>query len=106
MNLHRPAWYSLVCIHTVHFRLYMYVIRSFGTEGTHDNIIIVKESRHKHWSFEPVSCIYDSSSSAVIEMSDHTRKLFSARKFRGTVRGMITRLEAQISKLEAKPEIT
>ena len=39
-------------------------------------------------------------------MSDNTRKLSSARKFRVTVRGMITRLEAQISKLKAKPEIT
>ena len=40
MNLHRPAWYVLVCNHTVHFRLY--IIHSFGTESTHDTIIIVK----------------------------------------------------------------
>ena len=39
-------------------------------------------------------------------MSDNARKLSSARKFRGTVCGMITCLEAQISKLEAKPKIT
>ena len=38
-------------------------------------------------------------------MSD-TEKLSQARKFRGTVRGMITRWELQISKLEEKPEIT
>ena len=42
----------------------------------------------------------------IIEMSDNARKLSSARKSRGTVCGMITCLEAQISKLEAKPEIT
>ena len=47
MNLHRPAWYALVCNHTVHFRLY--IIRSFGTESTRDTIIIVKESRHKQF---------------------------------------------------------
>ena len=39
-------------------------------------------------------------------MSDNARKLASARKFSRTVHGMITRFKAQISKLEAKPEIT
>ena len=39
-------------------------------------------------------------------MSDNARKLSQARKFRGTVYGMITCLKAQISKLEEKPEIT
>ena len=39
-------------------------------------------------------------------MSDKARKLSQARKFRETVNGMITRLEAQISKLEDEPEIT
>ena len=39
-------------------------------------------------------------------MSDNTGKLSQAQKFRGTVGRMITRLEAQISKLEDKPEIT
>ena len=48
MNLHRPAWYALVCNHTVHFRLY--IIRSFGTESTRDTIIIVKESMRKQWA--------------------------------------------------------
>ena len=57
-------------------------------------------------SYEPVSCIFDSSSSAVIEMSDNARKLFSVRKFRRIVCAMITRLETQILKLEGKPEIT
>ena len=33
-------------------------------------------------------------------------KLSQARKFRGTVRGVITLLEMQITKLEDKPEIT
>ena len=40
MNLHRPAWYALVCNHTVHFRLY--IILSFGTKLTHDTITILK----------------------------------------------------------------
>ena len=53
-----------------------------------------------------VSCIFDSSSSAVIEMSDNAGKLSSARKFRGIARAMITRLEAQIPKLEDKPKIS
>ena len=39
-------------------------------------------------------------------MSDNTRKLSQARKFRGTVHRMITRLEVQVSKLEEKAEIT
>ena len=39
-------------------------------------------------------------------MSGNTGKLSQARSFRGTVRGMITCLEAPISKLEDKPEIT
>ena len=39
-------------------------------------------------------------------MLDNAGKLSQARKFRGTVRGMITRLETQISKQEDKPEIT
>ena len=39
-------------------------------------------------------------------MSDNAKKLSQARKFRGTVRGIITHLEVQISKLKAKPEIT
>ena len=39
-------------------------------------------------------------------MSDNAGKLSQTRKFRGTVHGMITHLEAQISKLEDKPEIT
>ena len=39
-------------------------------------------------------------------MSDNARKLSQARKFRGTMHGMITHLEVQVSKLEEKPEIT
>ena len=39
-------------------------------------------------------------------MSDNARKLSQARKFRGIVCGMITHLEAPVSKLEEKPEIT
>ena len=37
-------------------------------------------------------------------MSDNAGKLFQARKFRGTVHGMITHLEAQMSKQEDKPK--
>ena len=39
-------------------------------------------------------------------MLHNAGKLFLARKFRGVAPVMITRLEAQISKLENKPEIT
>ena len=39
-------------------------------------------------------------------MSDNAGKLYQAGKLSGTVHGMITRLEAQISKLEDKPENT
>ena len=39
-------------------------------------------------------------------MTDNAEKLSPARKFRGITRAIITRLEAQISKLEDKPEIT
>ena len=41
-----------------------------------------------------------------MEMSDNAGKLSSVRKFKGIVHTMVTRLEAQISKLEEKPEIT
>ena len=39
-------------------------------------------------------------------MLDNAGKLSQAQKFGGTVHGMITRSEVQISKLEDKPEIT
>ena len=39
-------------------------------------------------------------------MSDYAGKLSQARKFRGIMRGMITHLETQISKMEIKSEIT
>ena len=38
--------------------------------------------------------------------SDNAAELSQARKFRGRVKGMITRLDMQISKLEDKLEIT
>ena len=50
--------------------------------------------------------MFNSSTSAVIETSNNAGKLSLARKFQGIAHAMINHLEAQISKLENKPEIT
>ena len=47
-----------------------------------------------------LSCTFDSSSSAIIEMSNNAGKPSLARKFGEIASVKITRLEAQISKQE------